>query len=55
MTETHSGTDSVRILNLMVTLYYAEHVHIALGSQVPIPYFCMDQESESDSGNVNEP
>ena len=45
----------------MVTLYYAEHVHIAqTWTRIPTPYFCLGQESESESmsesvsGNVNE-
>ena len=43
----------------MATLYYTEHVHIAQ-TQIPTPYFCAVQESESKpvhefiSGNVNE-
>ena len=44
----------------MVTLHYAEHVHIAqTRTWIPTPYFCVGQESESVpecvSGNVNEP
>ena len=46
---------------MMATLYYAEHVHIAqTWTQIPTPYFCMGQESKSESvpefvsGNVNE-
>ena len=47
-----------RIPNLMAILYYAEHVHIAqTRTQIPTSYFCLGQESESESvsGNVNEP
>ena len=47
----------IQIPNLMATLYYTEHVHIAQ-TQIPTPYFCKGQESESESsvsGNVNEP
>ena len=49
----------VKTRNLMATLYYAEHVHIAQ-TQIPNPYFCVGQESESkfvpesESGVVNE-
>ena len=50
------------IPNLMATLYYTETVHIAqTQTQITIPYFCVGQESESESvpesisGNVNEP
>ena len=46
----------------MATLYYVEHVHIAQTlHQIPTAYFCVGQESESESvpefiyGNVNEP
>ena len=46
----------------MATLYYTETVHIAqTQTQITIPYFCVGQESESESvpesisGNVNEP
>ena len=46
----------------MATLYYAENVHIAqTQTRIPTPYFCIGQESESESvpesvsGNVNEP
>ena len=52
----------IRIKSLMATLYYAEHVHIAqTWTQIPTPYFCVGQVSESESvpesvsGNVNEP
>ena len=44
------------------TLYYAEHVHIALTrTRIPTSYLCIGQESESESVpesvsvNVNEP
>ena len=43
----------------MATLSHAEHVHIV--QILTIPYFCVGQESESESapecvsGNVNEP
>ena len=34
--------------NLMATLYYARHDHIAeTRTQIPTPYFCRGQESES--------
>ena len=46
----------------MVTLYYPEHVHIVqTRSWIPSPYFCKEEESESesvpesDSDSVNEP
>ena len=46
----------------MATLYYAEYVHIAqTRTQITFPYFCVGQESESESipesasDNVNEP
>ena len=42
----------------MAALHYAEHVHIAqTRTQVPTPYFCTEQESETESvsGNVNGP
>ena len=40
----------------MVTLYYAEHVHIAqTWTWIPIRYFCVGQESDFESVNVNEP
>ena len=46
----------------MATLYYAKHVHIAeTQTRIHFPYFCVGQESESESipesvpGNVNEP
>ena len=52
----------IPIPNPITTLYYAEHVHIAeMWTWIPIPYFCVGQESESESvpepisGNVNEP
>ena len=51
----------IPILNPMATFYYAEHVHITqTRTQIPTPYFCLRQESESKesesvSGNVNEP
>ena len=45
----------------MATLYYAEHLHIAQTQiWIPIPNFCVGQESEPKSvskpifGNVNE-
>ena len=51
-----------RTPNLMATLYYAEHVHIALTkTQIPAAYFSTGQEFEAEaipksvSGNVNEP
>ena len=50
------------IANLMATLYCAEHVHIALTrTQISTLYFCIGQESESESVpesvscNVNDP
>ena len=49
----------IQIPNPMATLYYAEHVQTQ--TQIPIPYFCIGQESESESvpesifGNINEP
>ena len=46
----------------MATLYCAEHVHVTqTRTRIPTPYFCIEQESESESlpvsesGNVNEP
>ena len=46
----------------MATLHYAEHVHIVqTRTGIPTPYFCVGQESKSESmsepisGNVNEP
>ena len=52
----------IRTPNSMATLYYAGHVHIAqTRTQIPTPYFRMEQESESESlsesvyGNVNKP
>ena len=49
------------IPNAIATLCYTEHVHIAqTQTQIPTPYFCAVQESESKSvpvsiyGNVNE-
>ena len=52
----------IGILNLIATLYYAEYVHIAqTWTWFPTPYFCIGQESKSESipecvsGNVNEP
>ena len=60
--ETTRVQTGIRITNLMATLYYAEHVHIAqTQTRIPSPYFCTGQEfesesvSESVSGNVNEP
>ena len=44
--------------NLMATLYYAKHVHIAqTRTRIPTPYYCVGQESESipKSGNVFKP
>ena len=45
----------------MVTLYYAEHIHITqTQTRIPTSYFCVGQESESESvpesisGNVFE-
>ena len=50
------------IPNLIATLYYAEHVHIAqTQTYIPTRYFCVGQESNSESvpesisGNVNDP
>ena len=38
----------IRIPNLMATLYYSEHVHIAqTRTQIPTPYFCVRYESKS--------
>ena len=53
----------IQIPNIMATLNYAEHVHIVaqIQTQIPTAYFCIGQESESDSvpesvsGNVNKP
>ena len=48
----------IRIPKPMVTLHYAEHVHITqTQTRIPTPYFCTGQESESESvsNNVNEP
>ena len=47
-------------LGIHTQLYYAEHVHIVqTRTGIPIPYFCIAQQSksvpESVSGNVNEP
>ena len=40
----------IQIRNLMVTLYYTEYVHIVqTRTQIPAPYFCTEQESESKS------
>ena len=46
----------------MATFYYAEHGYIAqIETQIPTPYFCTEQESESESApesvsrNANEP
>ena len=51
----------IQIPNPMATLYYPEHFTLhRLKSLVPTPYFCIVQESESESmpesvsGNVNE-
>ena len=55
LAETDSGTDSDSDSK---PLYYAEHVHIAqTQTGIPTPYFFVGQESESESvsGNVNEP
>ena len=59
--ETDSGKDSALDSKPMATLYYAEHVHIAQTLiRIPIPYFCVGQESESESisesisRNINE-
>ena len=50
------------IPNPLATLHCAEHVNIAqTQTQIPSPYFCLGQESESVSvsksvsGSVNEP
>ena len=52
----------IQILNPMATLFYVEYDHIAqIQTQIPTPYFCKGQESESEfvpepvSGNVNKP
>ena len=48
----------IQIQYPMAILYYAEYVHITqTQTRVPTPYFCMGQESESESisDNVNEP
>ena len=48
----------IRIPNLMATLYYAGHVHIAHSqTQIPTIYFCTETESEYESvpDNLNEP
>ena len=52
----------ILIPNPTATLYYVEHVHTAqILTQIPTPYYCTGQESESKSepesvsGNVNEP
>ena len=57
-----SDTDSDSDSNPMAALYHAEYVHIAqTWTWIPIPYFCVEQESEYESipepvsGNVNEP
>ena len=55
---TLTKTDSYS--NLITTLYYAEHRHIAqTGTRIPTRYLCTVQESESVpksvSGNVKEP
>ena len=46
----------------MATLHYTEYVYIAqTHTQIPTPYFCMGQDSESESvpesvsGNIYEP
>ena len=51
----------IRIPNLIATLYYPENVHITqTWTQIPTPYFCTGQESESESasesvsGNIHE-
>ena len=39
----------------VATLYYTEDVHIAwTRTQIPTPYFCIVQESESESVPVSE-
>ena len=38
----------IQIPNSMVTLYYVEHVHIAQ-TRIPTAYFCVGQESESNT------
>ena len=38
----------IRIPNPMATLYYAKYVHIAR-TRIPTPYFCIGQESDSES------
>ena len=48
----------IRIPNLMATLYRTATVHIAqIRTRISTPYFGRGQESESESvsGNVNEP
>ena len=50
----------IRIRIQMATLYHAKHVYIPQ-TQIPTPYFCIGQESESESilesvsSNANEP
>ena len=40
----------IRTQNLVATLHYLEHVHIAqIWTRIPTPYFCVGQESESES------
>ena len=40
----------------MATLYSEEHVHIArTQTRIPTPYFCMEQESESEFILIFEP
>ena len=40
----------IQIPSLMATLHHAEHVHIApTRTRIPTPYFCVAQESESES------
>ena len=40
----------------MATLYYVENVHFAQArTRIPSPYFCVGQESESESGNITKP
>ena len=40
----------IQIPNPMATLYYAEYVHIAqTQTRIPTPYFCLEQESKSES------
>ena len=56
LTETDSGTDSDSDSKPGGYIVLCRTFHIAqTWTLIPTPYFCTGQESESVSGNVNEP